>query len=130
LATKERNCAKKVKISAERLMDVAQRVADVHVDNVSSEKCIKQWDSKDTVFYVDPPYPSTDQGHYKGFSQADFERLIDQLSSIKGRAVLSCYPNDAVPKSWQRVEIKTNCSASARHTGKREPRVECVWITP
>jgi len=130
LATPAANCAKKVKMSADRLADVAQRVASVHVENVDAEKCIKQWDSKDTLFYVDPPYPSTDQGHYRGFSQGDFERLIEQLSGIKGRAVLSCYPNDAVPKSWQRVEIKTNCSASSRATGNREPRVECVWITP
>lgn len=130
LATHAYSNASKVGLSAGRLMDVARRISSTHVDDVPAEKCIKQWDSKDTLFYVDPPYPSTNQGHYRGFSQADFERLIEQLSSIKGRAVLSCYPNDAVPKSWQRVDIKTNCSASSRATGKREPRTECVWITP
>ncbi len=131
LATDSRNNAGKVSDSADRLMAVASRLARVHVEDVSYEKCIKQWDSPDTLFYVDPPYPSTDCGHYRGFSQDDFNALIERLSSIKGRAVLSCYANDAVPKKWECMEI--DIMASASNMGdkqKRKPRTECVWTTP
>lgn len=57
------------------------------------------------LFYCDPPYPGSDQGHYSGYTQADFDRLIDAIQQAQGSFVLSCYPNQAVPSDWQRIEI-------------------------
>jgi hypothetical protein len=38
---------------------------------------------------------------------------------------LSNYPNDAVPKEWQLVEIQAVMTAAKN---KRENRTECLWI--
>lgn len=103
-------------------------------------RVIERFDSPQTCFYVDPPYPGTEQGHYGGFTQADFEQLIDRLKQCHGAVVLSCYNNPAVPSDWVKHEFHAVAS-SAGITGKnrgiseatnrdKDKRIECVWIKP
>ncbi len=54
---------------------------------------IKFRDFKKAFFYCDPPYINTHQGHYKGYTEADYTRLLDALTKIKGKFLLSSYPN-------------------------------------
>lgn len=49
-------------------------------------------DSEDTFFYLDPPYPGTNQGHYSGYTFDDLQKLLEQLQNIKGTFALSNYP--------------------------------------
>lgn len=91
-------------------------------------RCIQRWDSPHTFFYCDPPYPNTVQGNYKGYTQQDFERLVETLEACKGSFLLSCYDNPAVPKEWERFEIDAICSASnTKAGGHRQKRTEVVW---
>ncbi len=124
------SCAGKVINASERLAICVARIRKVHFDNVDANRCIKNWDSKRTLFYCDPPYPKTHQGHYKGFSQDDFSALVEQLQSIKGRAVLSCYPNAEVPTTWEKIVVPTSRTAGLRGSANRPKVDECVWITP
>lgn len=52
---------------------------------------IRQRDSANTLFYLDPPYPSANQGHYGGYTMVDFSELLEVLCRIKGRFILSNY---------------------------------------
>lgn len=77
----------------------------------------------------DPPYPNTDQGHYKGYTQEDFEELVFLLTTIKGSFLLSNYPNDyadayAKQLGWERFEFSAMCSAAKN---SRTKRTEVVW---
>lgn len=63
-------------------------------------------------FYVDPPYPGCHQSHYNDFMDADFEKLIAALKSVKGSFILSNYDHPAVPKEWERFENETITSAT------------------
>lgn len=91
--------------------------------------CIQKWDSVDTLFYCDPPYPGTDQFHYQGYTQSDFEQLIDCLSEVQGTVVLSCYPNAYVPNDWKKYEFVRNC-AIAKKSRITSERIETVWVKP
>ena len=54
------------------------------------EKFITRYDTKDTLFYLDPPYWGNETDYGKGvFTRADFERLKNVLTGIKGRFILS-----------------------------------------
>ena len=106
-----------------------ERLKHVYIESLDAIDLIQKWDRPGTLFYCDPPYPGADQGHYKGYTQAAFARLIACLSEIQGSFMLSCYHNEAVPKDWTKVEIVTNCSAARTKAGGRlEPRTECIWI--
>lgn len=118
-----------------QLTDILARLRNTYIDQIDAIDCIKKWDSPHTFFYCDPPYPNTNQGHYSGYSQQDFEALVDCLSSVQGSFLLSCYDNLSVPSEWEKFEFKTKMSAakssnsdkSKKGERKNNDRVECVW---
>ena len=98
-----------------RLSDVLKRFKDVYIGCEDALKFIERWDSPQTLFYLDPPYPSANQGHYDGYTLSDFKALCDLLDHIDGSYVLSNYPQSVEPQSAQkRIEIKAHCSASGQ----------------
>lgn len=52
---------------------------------------IKQRDSGQTFYYLDPPYPDCCQQHYKGYDTNDFQELLELLETIEGKFLLSNY---------------------------------------
>lgn len=85
------------------------RLKNAYIECEDALSVIDRWDTPDTFFYLDPPYPGYDQGHYKGYSQQDFEALIRKLKRIKGSFILSHYHNDAIPQTWERHRFKNHC---------------------
>ena len=105
-----------------------ERLKNVYIFDRDALNIIDLYDQSKTFFYCDPPYPNTDQGHYSGYAQKDFENLIEKLSNIKGSFILSCYENDAVPKDWEKFEFKTKNYSKCTIIGdSKSDRVECVW---
>jgi len=72
------------------------RLSRVQIDCVDVIKCIKYWDTQDSVFYIEPPH-DLDVEFYKN--------LVDALLSIKGKALLFGYEHPAYKKlseaGWQ-----------------------------
>ena len=74
----------------ERIRAVAERLASVTIERMDFEKFITRYDTKDTLFYLDPPYWGNETDYGKGiFCRSDFERLRDCLTGIKGKFILS-----------------------------------------
>lgn len=63
---------------------------------------ISQQDGADTLFYLDPPYPHDTRatvGEYRHeMSDEDHRELLDVLKNIKGKFLLSSYPNPLYEK--------------------------------
>ena len=94
---------------------------------------IKLKDDKDTFFYCDPPYINTNQGHYKGYTKENYTDLLNTLSNIKGKFLLSSYPDDILKKyvskyNWNYEEIKMSlCAGNSKDTnGIRDKKTECL----
>jgi DNA adenine methylase len=74
------------------------------------------------LFYLDPPYHGGESDYGKGmFGRGDFEKMAEQLSSIKGNFILSI--NDVpdireVFSGFHIDEVRLNYSIS-QGTGKR-----------
>ncbi|MGD8305116.1 MAG: DNA adenine methylase [Ignavibacteria bacterium] len=112
----------------ESIPNAIDRLQSTYISCEDALTCIKRWDSPQTFFYCDPPYPNTNQGHYNGYTQSDFEKLIETLDQCEGSFLLSCYPNDAVPNDWEKFEFETkNSSSNTAKGGHRDLRTECVW---
>jgi len=85
-------------------------------------------DTPETFFYLDPPYVGADQGHYGGYMQEHFNALLETLSHIQGKFLLSSYPNPELDKyrkqfGWQSNDVNMSLSAS-RKFGRR--KIECL----
>jgi len=122
-----------------RLPDYIERMASVHIACDDALKIIKQWDSPQTFFYCDPPYPETDCGHYGGYTIQDFQSLIDTLKDAQGSFILSNYdqPQARIPEDWERFEFEATASSRRRvgydrskkmdESEQNRKRTEIVW---
>jgi DNA adenine methylase len=75
-----------------------KRLDKVQMECNDALKVIDRCDSKDSFFYLDPPYYNSHQGHYKGFSESDFEALLQKAAKLKGKFILSSYPSPLLNK--------------------------------
>lgn len=110
----KQNCAASWLQAVDRLPECLERLYSVHIECDEALAVIKRWDSPQTLFYCDPPYPEAHQHHYDGYGQDDFVALVSALRTCEGSVVLSCYENDAVPADWERFEFQANCHASGQ----------------
>ncbi len=64
-------------------------------------------------------------GHYKGYSEADFENLLQVCATLKGKFMLSSYPSELLAKytekhGWKTIEIKkTLCVGVGKDKGSK-----------
>jgi len=72
----------------------SKRLDLIQIEQRDAVYLIKRLDSVDTFFYIDPPYVNANQGHYGGYTQAHFDELLEALTTIKGKFLLSSYPNE------------------------------------
>jgi len=108
--------------------DYAIRLQNVQIECGDALKIIRSRDSDEAFFYCDPPYVGSDQGHYDGYTQEDFDTLLETLESIKGKFLLSSFRNKALAEftrrnGWHTIELKMACSMShdsKNHRGKIE----------
>lgn len=70
------------------------RLSRCQIEKLDAIDCIKGYDWEKSFFYVDPPYINTDCGHYDKYKVEDYENLLTTLSSIKGKFMLSSFPNE------------------------------------
>lgn len=125
--------------SIERLPQYLDRMASVNIACGDALKVIKDWDSPQTFFYCDPPYPGSDCGSYKGYTVADLQALVDTLDACQGSFILSNYdqPDVVFPDDWERIEFKATSSALGRggydrsravdESNQNRQRTEVVW---
>ncbi len=122
---------KKVVNAKENLIsNFGERLSKTQVECTNAIKVIKSRDSKDTFFYIDPPYVSSNCGSYSGYSLEDFKLLLDTLSSIKGKFLLSSYPEEVLleyrkKKKWFSKDLVKRLSVyGKRKTAKHKK--ECL----
>ena len=101
---------------AAHLEEVHERLSDVVIECLHWSEVIARYDRPGTLFYLDPPYWDCETDYGAGvFSKADFDRLAEVLSGIKGRFMLSI--NDApeirrIFAAFHCAEIETTYSIS------------------
>jgi len=108
-----------------RLHEAATRLHSVYIEHLDALNVIKKWDSPHTLFYCDPPYVDTCQGHYEGYSRDDFNNLIETLDSIEGSFLLSHYAGDHnTPEDWERFDFNTRMSVRSNTSGTDDTKIE------
>ena len=90
---------------------INERLRFVQISCRDAIGVIKDRDSAETFFYLDPPYINCDQKHYRGFDKEQFIQLLGVLTKIKGRFILSNFGSDILSEyiekmHWQYRVIK------------------------
>ena len=105
----------------------AIRLQEVELESRDAIKIIKTTQHKNSFIYADPPYYNADMGHYDGYTIEDFEMLLDALSNIEGKFLLSSYPSKILDEyvkknNWCQFSIEMTVAIS----NKRKRKVEVL----
>ena len=92
-------------------VDYAIRLQQVQIESCDALRIIGSRDTPETFFYLDPPYVGSDQGHYDGYTQMDFDALLGALESVRGKFLLSSFRNASLAefsrrRGWSTLEIR------------------------
>lgn len=109
------------------LAEVAQHMQLAIIENDDALTIIKAYDFAGAMFYFDPPYVDTFQAHYDGYTQADFNALLDVCVGLQGKFILSHYDNPALAElaahhGWHIVRHNTTCTVG----NIQKPRTELI----
>jgi len=109
--------------------DICDRISTVHIQCKDALDCIRQWDCDDAFFYVDPPYYNScccGLGHY---TESDYRALLETLSNIKGRFLLSSYPSALLDEAVARNRWSTRQHTCFLHASRRSGRTKTECLT-
>lgn len=107
------------------LLAIAARFKHVQIEQRDAAEVIEEYDTPDTCFYVDPPYPGQRAGTYRcELAEDGHAQLAAMLHQIQGMAIVSGCPGPyaALYQDWLRVDTQ------APTQGK--PATEYLWLSP
>lgn len=122
--------------AVEGLPEAHERLKRVVILNDDAVKVIKSQDGPRTLFYLDPPYvhesrhkSATDACEHE-MTEAQHVELLETLSGIEGRFLLSGYDSDlyhdfAQSRGWACDAKEIDNKASGAKT--KEKKTECLW---
>ena len=71
-----------------------ERLKDVQIENQDWADCLRDYDDRDAVFYLDPPYVDVNRGTYKSEMSIESHRaLLETVFSLDGYVAVSGYSN-------------------------------------
>lgn len=107
---------------------IINRLAGVTIENLSYDKLFDKYDSKDAVWYLDPPYMKETRtrkhSYREDWSEMKHNQFISHVKNLKGRVILSGYDSELYNlefKDWARTTKEATTNA-----GKK--RNEILWI--
>ncbi len=116
--------------SVEGLSEIVQRLLRVQIENDSAIKVIKRYDSENTLFYCDPPYPHDSRGDSQAYAyemtDEQHRELSDVLHKIKSKVAISGYKSSLMSElygDWKMIEAPVKACHSTKGLRK-----ELLWI--
>jgi len=116
--------------SVESLPEISQRLLRVQIEHDTAINVIKRYDSEETLFYCDPPYPHESRGDNNAYkyemTDSEHRELAEIIHNVQGKVALSSYYCDLMDElygDWQAIEGPTKIVHSVK-----QPRTEVLWV--
>jgi DNA adenine methylase len=123
--------------SVEGLSEIVQRLLRVQIENAPAIEVIKRYDSNETLFYCDPPYPHDSRSDVNAYGfemkDSDHRLLAEVLHNVQGKVAISSYHcklMDDLYGDWDYIEStpKKAHSTNTRPDNVKQDRVEVLWV--
>lgn len=103
----------------------AERFNNVFIEQRDACYVIEKNDGPDVFMFCDPPYFNSDMGHYDGYTQSDYEALLNTLGKLKGKFIMTSYPSDILEGyvrqfNWRQMSFEMPLNAGAKGRRKTE----------
>lgn len=92
---------------------LVSRIEHAHIENNDAITVQLSRNVATAFHYIDPPYINADQGHYKGYTEKNFEAQLDACEKLKGKFILSNYNSRLLShyvkkNGWWQKELRYN----------------------
>lgn len=103
-------------VDIDKIWNCHERLNKVKLHTGDYLKMIEKYDSPDTLFYLDPPYPDRafvggEKTFGDAFTDESLKELINKLDHVKGKFIISLGTNSEhlMPKHWhvKRVKVRS-----------------------
>lgn len=115
--------------SVELLPEIADRLLRVQIENRPATEIIKLYDSSETLFYCDPPYPHETRRDNKAYefemSDEEHENLAITLNNVSGKAAISGYRCDLMDLLY--ADWHCHDSPPKKCHSAKKIRQEALW---
>ncbi|MFA5649541.1 MAG: DNA adenine methylase [Proteiniphilum sp.] len=106
-----------------------ERLNTVQISCRDALKVIRERDTSETFFYLDPPYPDSEQKHYAGYTMKDLHKLLEILKKLKGKFILSNYWTDLLRRyvsenNWNYKEMEVSVRIANLGKGKKKQEIK------
>lgn len=121
-----------------KFVEYRSRLRNVVIENCDYRDILNKYDTKKTLFYIDPPYHNSDTGIYK--NKINIHSLLDDIFSLDGTVALSGYTDPTIENrpwddkhswpSYVSIESLSNSESNNKDgiLTKRISNEECLWI--
>jgi len=117
------------------LPDIVKRLKLIQIENDDALNIIDRYDSKETLFYLDPTYleetRKTKNTYKYEMTQDQHIELLDKIRSCQGKFILSGYNNhlyNSKLNNWTRYEGKPRQSPASNSKDNYTKRQESIWV--
>ena len=112
----------------------SQRLQGVIIENIDALELMRQHDSRDTLFYLDPPYVTSTrdlaQDYRHEMSNTQHKELAKAVHSMKGMFVISGYKSALYDELFGELGGNWRCVRSDVFADGASSRQECLWLSP
>jgi DNA adenine methylase len=116
--------------SVETLPAIAERLLRVQIENRPATEVIRLYDSKQTLFYCDPPYPHSSRNDNKAYgtemTDSEHRQLASALHRARGNVAVSGYRCDLMDTLYKDFK-RHDAPAKVCHSVKKVRR-EALWV--
>jgi len=97
-------------------------------------RVLTNMDTPEAFHFIDPPYFNANMGHYDGYTEADFEKLLQTCEQLEGLFMLTSFPSKILEKyrkrnSWYQIQLKMVSSAKTGNNQVGEDAFKIEVIT-
>jgi DNA adenine methylase len=116
----------------EQLEFIAERLLRVQIENRPAIDVIKLYDSKETLFYCDPPYIHETRGDTKSYGyemdNPAHTELSKLLNSVEGLVAISNYECDLMNELYPSKKWTKIYSPEKTIHSTKDIRQEVLWV--
>lgn len=120
----------------EEVLKVAERMAQVQIENLDAVACLTEYDRETTFFYIDPPYPAdvASPGYRHDMPRIQHAALLGACKACRGKVMVSSYRNELYDRDlsgWRIEERSVKCRSNVTtrgSKGSRPSRVEVLYM--
>jgi DNA adenine methylase len=108
---------------AKLLQAAHERLDGVVVENISYERCFKNYDSAEAFFFVDPPYENATNRAYQGWDHKQLTAFRREVGRLKGKWIVTLNDSPFIRQLFSGCQFKPivsqNRAVNCRTHGKQ-----------